>query len=553
MKKNRRLLHQLKTLIVSLVIVGSSVFLCAPMESFAQGYFIDNQIFYGELGSSNYSNTFSYESDNIPFLDSVSSGNGYLESVDSELYYNILLAFDFNIISENKDFYFRDFAISYSDHVFFVGNPSDNSLTDNLSIQNHSGVSLLCKGSDLLEGKYKISFRYLSPESDSFLPKFTIFFNLWICNCEIVSSVDGDSYELGYSTGYSAGESAGYGNGYSAGYSAGESSVDTDSFYNNGFQAGVDSVDTDSFYDAGYQAGYDAAYTSGYATGYDFGYESAMSRIDGWGADTAEYPLLLGSKSNVTMRHCVYMTECDPTVFESRLGYGYSEIFDINPNHTYKIVVDIHSMGLDEDSTLDRVCHLSRDSDYFLQVGSNFFPLAQFPSSSNAVNVCFIPGDNMSSNIYFLWQPVLSLYSESFDNALCYFEANFDFYIYDCGPSGDTQNHIANQTDQLVNGFNDSQGGTVNDSFSGYVNDYNTSEDSLFTSAQTGLNDFQFFDLTSVPAVVTGLSFVTTTMTGWFNSAGGASGVGIVLSVLFTVMIVAMALGLYRFYSGKHK
>lgn len=51
--------------------------------------------------------------------------------------------------------------------------------------------------------------------------------------------------------------------------------------------------------------------------------------------------------------------------------------------------------------------------------------------------------------------------------------------------------------------------------------------------------------------MVTGISFVTATMTGWFNNAGGASGVGIVLSILFSVMLVAMVLGLYRWYQSK--
>ena len=65
------------------------------------------------------------------------------------------------------------------------------------------------------------------------------------------------------------------------------------------------------------------------------------------------------------------------------------------------------------------------------------------------------------------------------------------------------------------------------------------------------MKDFTFFDISSVPAMVTGMSFVGSIMSGWFTQAGGASGVGIVLSILFSIMLVAMVLGLYRWYQSK--
>lgn len=50
------------------------------------------------------------------------------------------------------------------------------------------------------------------------------------------------------------------------------------------------------------------------------------------------------------------------------------------------------------------------------------------------------------------------------------------------------------------------------------------------------------------------MSFVTSMMTSVFVSMGGETGpVGIVLSVLFSVMIVSLAIGLYRFYVSKGK
>ena len=107
------------------------------------------------------------------------------------------------------------------------------------------------------------------------------------------------------------------------------------------------------------------------------------------------------------------------------------------------------------------------------------------------------------------------------------------------------------QTETMVNGFDNTQGDNVNADLSAGLNEYQTAEDSLFATATTGMKDFTFFDIESVPAMVTGISFITATMTGWFNQAGGASGVGIVLSILFSVMLVAMVLGLYRWYQSK--
>ena len=65
------------------------------------------------------------------------------------------------------------------------------------------------------------------------------------------------------------------------------------------------------------------------------------------------------------------------------------------------------------------------------------------------------------------------------------------------------------------------------------------------------MKDFTFFDFESVPAMITGMSFIGSIMGSWFNQAGGASGVGIVLSILFSVILVAMVLGLYRWYQSR--
>lgn len=105
--------------------------------------------------------------------------------------------------------------------------------------------------------------------------------------------------------------------------------------------------------------------------------------------------------------------------------------------------------------------------------------------------------------------------------------------------------------DNLTNGFDSSAGTAANTQLQGSVDNYGSMEGTLFDSVSSGLSDFDFFNLNSVPAMVTGLSFIGAIMQSWFVAAGGASGVGIVLSVLFSVMIVSMILGLYKHYQSR--
>lgn len=105
--------------------------------------------------------------------------------------------------------------------------------------------------------------------------------------------------------------------------------------------------------------------------------------------------------------------------------------------------------------------------------------------------------------------------------------------------------------DNLTNGFDSSAGTAANTQLQGSVDNYGSMEGTLFDSVSSGLSDFDFFNLNSVPAMVTGLSFISSIMSSWFIAAGGSSGVGIVLSVLFSVMIVSMLLGLYKHYQSR--
>lgn len=115
---------------------------------------------------------------------------------------------------------------------------------------------------------------------------------------------------------------------------------------------------------------------------------------------------------------------------------------------------------------------------------------------------------------------------------------------------GASSGDIQDLENGLTNGFDNSGGNASHDKFQGSVNDYEAAEDSLFATATDNIAKFQFFDFQSISAVMTGITFITSTMTKIFNLSGGVSGVGIILSVLFSVMLVSMALGLYKRYQS---
>lgn len=106
--------------------------------------------------------------------------------------------------------------------------------------------------------------------------------------------------------------------------------------------------------------------------------------------------------------------------------------------------------------------------------------------------------------------------------------------------------------DNLTSGYDASAGSLVNDDLSASLTGYETSQDSLFSAAQSGLDSFTFVDFSSYPTLVTSMSFVNSLMTSVFASMGGESGpAGIVLTVLFSVMLVSMIIGLYRYFQSK--
>ena len=114
--------------------------------------------------------------------------------------------------------------------------------------------------------------------------------------------------------------------------------------------------------------------------------------------------------------------------------------------------------------------------------------------------------------------------------------------------TNDILEDIRNNTGDALDGYDSTKGNTSKDNLTNELIPMEESEDSLFSSGKSGLDSFTFFDLSSVPAVMAGITFVTSVMTSWFSSAGGLSGVGIVLSCLFTVLIISLVLGLHKYF-----
>lgn len=366
-----------------------------------------------------------------------------------------------------------------------------------------------------------------------------------------ISTSDASDYQSGYDAGFSDGYNQGQYSGFSDGYAAGQ-----ESGYNSGFSAGVDSVDTQSYYDSGYVAGEVAGFADGYNSGYQDGFNDAMARYEGWGADNTDYPVQIyeyiqpdGHLKMDTLNdgYGIFMEVNDNNfykyVFSADFigtGFLFSDITDLDPNHVYKIVLnDYHAYDM------------YSEFDFILDIGSKSFRFAESHSHEDLRNIfVFANGYDLGSSLSFRMEGKSRFDYEYLQAFHVYFSS---IHIFDYGPIGNTQNQIANQTDDLTNGYDSSAGDAASITFSDNAASLEAAESSIFTSAKSSLDGYSFFDIESVPAVVTGLSFVSATMTSIFGAMGGASGAGIVLSVLFSVMIVSIVIGLYRYFvsSGK--
>lgn len=548
MRKRRRLADKM-TIMVCAVLIAFSAFFYAPMEVKAEGNILDDALTVSNSASkkTNLPNSkmtyLGFVLGTLSFFDSnvINDDNYYLIQMD------VFLNISSTISSKIQGPVLAFETTRYEPFTFW--NVSDSgyvsSINNSFSLRGQKFVVL---GKCLKDTNIALHFNILGDSSGL----TDLNFNLRCVLNSVVplSDSEANDYQNGYNAGYSDGEQVGYGNGYSQGFTDGEASVDTDAIYDEAFQAGKDSVDTQSYYDAGYQAGYQVAYSEGYESGYDVGYQRAMDRIENWGADTTVYPILIssGSSSQVAFEHSLGEDYCFPFDYHCFSDWYGLDNFNVDANHTYKFEFWFDSISEYDD---DWVTY--SDLQLFANIGGYKYPLSLFKSGEDNKISIYISGDRMSDSMSFeaVFYGVCNLKADSHIGFIQLVINNLNVAYYDMGPSGDTQNHIANQTDQLTNGYDDSKGNQVNSDFSTGLNDYETAENSLFATATTGMKDFTFFDFESVPAMITGMSFIGSIMGSWFNQAGGASGVGIVLSILFSVILVAMVLGLYRWYQSR--
>lgn len=111
-----------------------------------------------------------------------------------------------------------------------------------------------------------------------------------------------------------------------------------------------------------------------------------------------------------------------------------------------------------------------------------------------------------------------------------------------------TTDAVNNGFNQAMNGYNDSAGNQVASDFGNSASGYEQAEDNLFQGSESSLSGFQFFDFSGYTGITTGLSFVSSMLVSIYNNFGGMSGIGIVISVLFSVMFLAIVIGLYRYF-----
>lgn len=125
---------------------------------------------------------------------------------------------------------------------------------------------------------------------------------------------------------------------------------------------------------------------------------------------------------------------------------------------------------------------------------------------------------------------------------------NIDSSINDS--AAEITDNMQAQTDTITNGYNSSSGDSMNNEFSSSVGSYSDASDNLFNTATSGLDSFGFANINAYSSVVTSLSFVQTVMASMFTAVGGESGpYGIVLSILFSVVLVSLLVGIYRYYN----
>ena len=228
-----------------------------------------------------------------------------------------------------------------------------------------------------------------------------------------------------------------------------------------------------------------------------------------------------------------------PTCFVSGV-FGLSFYFYLNANISSDefsdVVLDIYSVDAPSGVTVG-----GYSSSRYLGSGSN-------------IKGSFMTLDIFFDNVNFSKYSSFNVYVHVVGSSLNYGPATSGlFYLnsfsFDSGSAvvypglaPDSQNNY------IANGYDDSAGNQLSSDFESGVNDYDQAEDSLFNISTGALQGFEFFDFGSFSAVTSGLSFCSSLLTSIYENFGGLNGIGIVISVLFSVLFMAIVIGFFRYY-----
>lgn len=424
-------------------------------------------------------------------------------------------------------------------------------------------------------------------------------------------SIDQDSifdsgFDLGFNSGFNAGkDSVNTDIYFEQGYESG---------YAEGLLAGSGSVDTDSIYAAGYNNGHNVGYSSGYDDGYARGYAEALDSLETSNSSSLAagasktYSFSQKVTANLTAKDAntpfgSHIGESDGTVWHYLETDGY--IFDDSDymhevgvsssgdsdfvNYNYLYTYNIGSIKSLFKASPDVYAYkiIIKPTKVSLTMNDVFWIRSMIGTYSD-VQACkaeyghlFINGSTQNSSIWlvtdyadiYVCLGYLSYFLDDLDNDSTYtLDWLFDLEVIPytkkefnaAVPAIEKQTlEMQKQTeamkkemDDLKNGYDSSVGEQANNKLSDSLDSFSDMEDSMFASATEHLDQFQIFDhnllFASGAPLSASLTFVTSLMTSTFIQMGGADGAaGIVLSILFTVVLISLALGIYKFYSGK--
>lgn len=108
---------------------------------------------------------------------------------------------------------------------------------------------------------------------------------------------------------------------------------------------------------------------------------------------------------------------------------------------------------------------------------------------------------------------------------------------------------------EIIKGFDDVTNGYQNDGMDSSKDELNSSlagidnaENSLFNPAKDHLGSYEFVDINSFQGLAAGVTFVSTFLQSFYVSSGGLDGLGIITAVGFSVLLVSVVIGFFRYY-----